>query len=236
MKKTVYIPRGEECGYENLTCENLVVNGVLDVSDSITAKRISGSGVIRANYIKTDSLVCHDITAGYIVTDELAAKRVSAVSITAVQSITVSSYLEAGYVDTCKATIAKAEVENMRAHEIVKLPSREHSLYGVVLLSAIRSLWVELVYLLKQLSEGPTDKNKSQSTEKSNMSGASDVVEHSEPAEDDAGFTSGSDFIEFVEMYRNYRAGIDPFGSSAPREAGQDSPFNTVVPGDLNAA
>lgn len=151
MKKTIYIPKGDSGSYESLVCENLVVNGYLKVTGGITAKRISGSGVIRANVIKADTVVSRDITAGYIVVDELIAKRVSAVSVTAAQSLTVSCHLEAGFVKTQRAIIAVADVEDMQTGEIEKLSPKRHSLFGALMISAAKSLLFTLLFALKGL-------------------------------------------------------------------------------------
>lgn len=190
MKKTIYIPRGQHQEYDSLVCENIVVNGYLKVTGGITSKKISGAGAIKANVIKADSIVAHDITAGYIVTDELAAKRVSTVSITASRSIAVSSHLESGYVNTPKAIIAQADVEDMQVSEIEKLSPKEHSLFGALLLSTTKSLLVELLAMLKNLFEGLPKTEKSSPVKDDDTE--SDIK------------TDDPDFQAFVRMYKAF--------------------------------
>ena len=153
MKKTICIPKGEKGHYSHLTCENVVVDGFLEIENGIFAKRISGTGVMRANTVKVDSLVIGDITAGYIVADKLVAKRVSAVSVVAVRSMLVSSHLEAGYVKTPKAILAAADVEDMQADEIERLRTKRHGLFSALLISTVKSFCADIFYKLKRFAD-----------------------------------------------------------------------------------
>lgn len=219
MKKTIYIAKGESYEYDKLTCENIVVNGFLKVTDGITAKKISGTGVIHAGEIKADTLAAHDITAGYIIVDQLAAKRVSAVDIHAAQNIAVSTYLEAGSVKTQKALIADADVEDMQADEIVRISPKKHSLFGVLLLSTVKSICVELLYALRNLID-----NLSGFAEDAEFEKVSDEPEISE-TDDSTETAADEEFQRFMKMY-------NIFYKSKAADASELSESETTAPSE----
>ena len=144
MKKTMYIPKGQELRFENVTCERLVVAGSIVVDGTINAKHISGGGVISANAISADTVSAGIINAGKIVTDRLIAKRVTAVEVRAVQSMAVSSYISAGFVKSEKVTLTEADIDDLHAGEVIKLSVKRRSLLGMLFAAFIRSVWTEI--------------------------------------------------------------------------------------------
>ena len=146
MSKTMYVPKGETVLLDNLTCEQVIVNGVLHVIGDIQAKHIRGKGFIFAGNISTKSITACTINAGTIVTDRLVAERVTAVKLHAVQAAAVSSYLEADLVKSPKITVADANIADLIAEEVVQLKTRRRGLLGTLFASFVRSLWTALVY------------------------------------------------------------------------------------------
>lgn len=143
--KTVYIPKGETVHYESLSTEHLVVKGCLNVTYGITAKAISGNGVIHAGSVKADSIRLDDLEAAAVVCKRLIAKRVEAPEVFASESAAVSCFLSAAYVETGKLTVAVSDIDEVRAQEVVNLPAKKRSLFGLLLSSAWHSFWSALV-------------------------------------------------------------------------------------------
>jgi hypothetical protein len=201
MKKTIYIAKGEIARYESLTCQDVIVSGCLTVTGGITAKRISGSGIIRANVIKADSVVADDVTAGDIITNRLAVKRLSAVSAHAAESMAVSCYLEAGYVKTPMAILADADVEDMQADEIVRLSPKRHSLYGALLLSSLKTFFTWLRVTVKDLFDDTLRKNGYERAEVS----ADKPDAGPELSEEDAALVNDPEFRRFAALYKTVK-------------------------------
>ena len=116
--KTVYIPAGETVKYESLVTENLVVDGCLKVVYGVKARTICGKGVISA----------------------AAAKRIDAPEVYASESLAVSCFLSAAYVETGKLTVALSDVDEAKADEIIHLPRVHTSLLAMLVVSFFRSL------------------------------------------------------------------------------------------------
>lgn len=142
--KTVYIPKGETVCYETLETERLVVKGCLKVTSGIKAKSISGNGMISAGTISADSICADDVEAGTIICQCLVAKRVQTPELFASESAAVSSFLSASYVETGTLTVCVSELDQVKAVEIINLPSKKRSLFGTLLASALRSFWTAL--------------------------------------------------------------------------------------------
>ena len=142
--KTVFIPKGETVRYESLTTEHLVVMGCLQVVDGIKAKTISGSGVIRAGTVSADRICLDEVEAAAVICKRLTAKRVMVPEVFASESVAVSCFLSASYVETVKLTSALSELQEVKAQEIVHLPTKKRSLFGTLLASVLRSFWTRL--------------------------------------------------------------------------------------------
>jgi hypothetical protein len=146
MGKSTYIPKGTECRLGGLTCGNIVVNGLLCADGEIRAKRIRGKGFLRANSVLADSVTVHDISAVTVVTDEPAAKRITAKEIRATREVCVSSHIEAASVKTGKITMAGNTISELEADEVILLPSKPRGMAGTLIASFFRSKFAALFY------------------------------------------------------------------------------------------
>lgn len=142
--KTIYIPKGETVSYENLTTDRIVVKGCLKVLDSTKARSISGNGTIYAGSVSADDIRVDDLEAASVTCKRLIAKRVQTPQLIASESAAVSCYLAASYVETGKLTVAASEICEAKAEEIFHLAPRKRTLFGLLLVSALRSLWTKL--------------------------------------------------------------------------------------------
>lgn len=142
--KTIYIPKGETVSYENLVTDCIVVKGCLKVLDGIKAKTISGNGTIYAGSISADDIRVDDLETVSVTCKRLIAKRVQTPQLIASESAVVSCYLAASYVETGKLTVAASEICEAKAEEIIHLTPKKRTLFGLLLASALRSLWTQL--------------------------------------------------------------------------------------------
>ncbi len=140
IMKTVYIPAGETVKYESLVTENLVVDGCLKVVYGVKAKSISGKGVISAGTVYADDISIGEIEAAAVVCVRAAAKRIDAPEVYASESLAVSCFLSAAYVETGKLTVALSDVDEAKADEIIHLPRIHKSLLAMLVASFLRSL------------------------------------------------------------------------------------------------
>lgn len=140
--KTIYIPKGETVRYEFVATENLVVKGCLEVAYSITAKHISGGGIIRAQSISADVIHADELEADTITCKRLIAKRVSAPEVFASDSAAVSCHLSAAYVETGRLTVALSDIDEVKADEVINLTPQKRSLLATLLASALRAFWL----------------------------------------------------------------------------------------------
>lgn len=142
--KTIYIPKGETVSYENLVTDRIVVKGCLKVLDGIKAKTISGNGTIYAGSISADDIRVDDLETVSVTCKRLIAKRVQTPQLIASESAAVSCYLAASYVEAGKLTVAASEICEAKAEEIIHLTPKKRTLFGLLLVSALRSLWTRL--------------------------------------------------------------------------------------------
>lgn len=138
--KTVYIPAGETVKYESLVTENLVVDGCLKVVYGVKARTICGKGVISAGTVYADDISIGEIEAAAVVCVRAAAKRIDAPEVYASESLAVSCFLSAAYVETGKLTVALSDVDEAKADEIIHLPRVHTSLLAMLFVSFFRSL------------------------------------------------------------------------------------------------
>lgn len=143
--KTMYTPRGQALNYDSLETEHLVVNGVLNVAHSLKARTISGDGLILAGTVSADDIRVREIEAASVYCLRLAAKRVQAAEVFASERAAVSCYLCADYVAADRLTVALHEVGKIDAHEIIVLTPKKRSLFRLLLVSALRALWVSKI-------------------------------------------------------------------------------------------
>ena len=142
--KTIYIPKGETVSYENLVTGRIVVHGCLKVLDGIKAKSITGSGVIYAGSVSADDIRVDDLESASVTCRRLIAKRVQTPQLIASESAAVSCYLASSYVETGKLMVAASEVCEVKADEIIHLTPKRRSLFRLLLVSVLRSLWTRL--------------------------------------------------------------------------------------------
>lgn len=140
--KTIYIPKGETVRYESVATENLIVKGCLEVAYSVTAKHISGGGVIHAQSISADVIRVDELEASTITCKRLIAKRVSAPEVFASDSAAVSCYLSAAYVETGRLTVSLSDIDEVKADEVINLTPKKRGLFGTLLVSAFRAFWL----------------------------------------------------------------------------------------------
>lgn len=142
--KTIYIPKGETVCYENLVTDHIVVKGCLKVLQDIKAKSITGGGVIYAGSVSADSIHVDELESASVTCRCLLAKRVQTPQLIASESAAVSCYLAASYVETGKLTVAASEICEAKFEEVVHLTPKKRSLFGLLLVSALLSLWTSL--------------------------------------------------------------------------------------------
>ncbi len=142
--KSIYIPKGETVRYESLYADRIVVDGCLQVEHGLDAKVISGSGIIHAGKVTGSTIRIGTLDACSVMCTRLLAERVDAPEIFASESVTVSCVLSACMVDTPKLTVAVCEVEELKVKDVVKVPAKRWSLFGILLYTTLQSLWFAL--------------------------------------------------------------------------------------------
>ena len=96
--KNLYIPKGETVHYETLFCPHIVNDGVLQVSGSICADTITGSGMIDANTVSARHISAMNVDCLSLMAETLTAERVTAVEVIVSGAATISCCLDAEYV------------------------------------------------------------------------------------------------------------------------------------------
>lgn len=142
--KTVYIPAGETVKYESLVTENLIVDGCLKVAYGVKARTVSGKGVISAGTVYADDIAIGEIEAAAVVCVRAAAKRIEAPEVYASESLAVSCFLSAAYVETGKLTVALSDVDEAKADEIIHLPHARQNLFCMLIGAFFRALRARL--------------------------------------------------------------------------------------------
>ena len=130
--KIVYIPRGETMSYDNLTTECLVVEGCLKVTYDLRAKKIIGSGSVRADELSSVRVSCRRLIAKRVETSELFAS----------ESAAVSCLLSADYVQASQLSVVLSYVHDVDADEIINLKQKKRSLFRFLLASSLRAWWL----------------------------------------------------------------------------------------------
>jgi len=142
--KTVYIPKGETVCYESLETEHLIVKGCVKAARGLTARTISGDGVVIAQTVHADDIRVREVEACSVICKRFLANQAQITELIASESAAVSVYLSASYVKTGKLTVSVSEVDAVDAAEVVNLGAKRRSLFGLLLLSALRPLWARL--------------------------------------------------------------------------------------------
>lgn len=142
--KTIYIPRGETVHYESLSTEHLIVEGALEVTYGVNAKQIDGDGVIHAGTVEADTIRIRCIETARTVCRRLIARVVESSEVFASESAAVSCFCSAAYVETGRLTVSINEIDEVKAKQIINLPTRQRSLLGTLLASMWRAFWLAL--------------------------------------------------------------------------------------------
>lgn len=142
--KNIYIPKGETVCYESLETEHLIVKGCVKVSRSISAKTISGDGVVIAQSVHAGDIRAREIEAGSVICRRLITRQAQVTELIASESAAVSTFLASQYVKAGKLTVAVSEIGEVDAAEVVNLGAKRRSLFGLLLASELRSLWARL--------------------------------------------------------------------------------------------
>lgn len=142
--KTIYIPKGETVRYESLYADRIVVDGCLRVEHGLDTKVISGKGIIHAGKVTGNTIRIGTLDACTVMCKRLLAERVDAPEVFASESVTVSCVLFACLVKTPKLTVAVCDVEELEAADVVKVPAKRWSLFGILLYTTLQSLWIAL--------------------------------------------------------------------------------------------
>lgn len=142
--KTIYIPKGETVRYESLYADRIVVDGCLRVEHGLDAKIIGGKGIIHAGKVTGNTIRIGTLDACSVMCKRLLAEWVDAPEVFASESVTVSCVLSACMVDTPKLTVAVCEVEELKVKDVVKVPAKRWSLFGILFYTTLQSLWFVL--------------------------------------------------------------------------------------------
>ncbi len=140
--KTIYIPKGETGAYESVVTENLIVEGCLNGTYGVKAKRIACDGVIHAGTIAADTIRASDLECASIMCEKLLARRVSSAEVFASDCAAVSCFLSAAYVETGRLTVCISEIDEVKAEQVVNLKPKKRGLLRLLLASPLgRSGW-----------------------------------------------------------------------------------------------
>lgn len=140
MKKTIYIPKGETVQYERLYAERVIVDGCLRVEKGLDAKVIGGKGSIHAGKVSAKTIRIGYLDACSVMCKRLLASRVDTPELFASESVTVSCVLSACLVETPKLTVALCEVEELKAQDMVTVPARRWSVFGILFVTTLQAI------------------------------------------------------------------------------------------------
>lgn len=138
--KTIYIPKGETAHYDQLYAERIIVDGCLRVNHSLDAKTIGGKGTIHAGKVSASTIRIGYLDACCVLCKRLMASRVDAPEVFASESVAVSCVLSACMVETQKLTVALCEVEEIKAKDMITVPARRWSLFGILLITTLQAI------------------------------------------------------------------------------------------------
>lgn len=142
--KNIYIPKGETVCYESLETEHLIVKGCVKVTHCISAKTISGDGVVIAQSVHADDIRVREIESGSVICNRLIAHQVQATELIVSEGAAVSIFLSSQYVKAGRLTVSVSEVDEVDAEEVVNLGAKKRSLFGLLFVSELYSFWAKL--------------------------------------------------------------------------------------------
>ena len=185
--KTMYIPKGETVSYESLVTDRLIVDGCLKTAYGVKAKIINGTGVIYAGSVAADVIQISDLDADSVICKRLIAKRVEAPEVFVSESAVASCYLSASYVKAAKLTVSISEVDVVDADEVIHLKPKKRSLFGTLMLSALRAFWMRFTAPVAPVMDAEYTQVPTESKESSQQENepASETDKFSETETDD---------------------------------------------------
>lgn len=186
--KTIYIPKGETVRYDRLYADRIIVNGCLHVEHGLDAKTIGGSGTIHAGKVSADTIRIGCLDACSVMCKRLLASRVDAPEIFASESVVVSCVLSAILVETRKLTVALCEAEEVKAAEVVNVPARRWSVFGILLVSTLQTLWFSAMNALShsEVMDADYEPVEPAPAEDTTHAEAAEPTEDASPAEEAA--------------------------------------------------
>ena len=182
--KNLYVPKGKTLHYETLSCQNLVVDGVLVVEETLRARSISGKGILDVGTISARHVAAMDIECASLIAESLAAERVCAAEV-------ILSGPAVVYVETPKLTVGKSKIGTLRAADVVNLPEKERGILRALAAGFLRRLWLSLTHRI------PVDADYTPAALASESAGA--LQEEQPAAESENSFSGEQSEQETVE-------------------------------------
>lgn len=138
--KTIYIPKGETVRYHDLYADRIIVDGCLRVECSLTARVIGGKGAIHAGKVSANTIRTDYLDACSVLCKRLFAERVDAPEVFASERVVVSGVLSACMVETPKLTAAIYEVEELKVKDLVTVPAKRRSVWGILFITTLQAI------------------------------------------------------------------------------------------------
>lgn len=142
--KELFIPRGKTVHMKHLEADTIILKGVLNVDETVKARKIIGDGMLHAGHISAKSVTADDIEAGTITAERVVTSRMVAVEVRASRACTVGCYLEAGMVDTPKLSVRGHEVQELKVNKLIHLSEKTGSLLWTILSSEVSTALASL--------------------------------------------------------------------------------------------
>lgn len=149
--KTIYVPKGETIHYDSLYADRIVVDGCLRVDHSLDARTIGGKGNIHAGKVSANTIRIGYLDACSVMCKRLLASRVDSPEVFASERMVVSCVLSACLVETPKLTVSLCEVEELKVKDLIAMPAKRRSIFGILFISTFRAI---VAAILDKLSKG----------------------------------------------------------------------------------
>lgn len=140
MKNTIYVPKGETVQYDRLYAERVIVDGCLRVDCGLDAKIIGGKGSIHAGKVSANTIRIGYLDACSVMCKRLFAQRVDTPELFASEFAVVSGVLSACLTETPKLTVALCEVEELKVQDMVTVPAKQRSVFGILFITTLQAI------------------------------------------------------------------------------------------------
>lgn len=110
--------------YESLETEYIIVNGCVKVASGVSAKTVSGDGVVKAQSVHAGDIRVRELECGSVICRRLIAHQAQTMELIASKSAAVSVFLSAQYVKAGKLTVSVSEIDELDAEEVVNLGAK----------------------------------------------------------------------------------------------------------------